>query len=134
MTLQTILQMNPQQLSAEVLNKDDVQKLLQEMPNWYLVEDPNRPLTIGSGFDFNDFNESVDFVNYLADFAEQVNHHPDILIHEFNKVSVFLTTHSSGGVTLKDIYWAAMLDKSLADAAAQLSNSAKGEDQGVLPN
>ena len=34
------------------------------------------------------------FVNLVADAAEDVNHHPDILVHGWNHVRLTLTNHS----------------------------------------
>jgi 4a-hydroxytetrahydrobiopterin dehydratase len=51
---------------------------------------------------FNNFMQSVKFVNIIAPVAELVKHHPDIFI-SYNKVRVALTTHDEGGVTEKDI-------------------------------
>ena len=42
------------------------------------------------------------FVNKVADAAEQTNHHPDIGVR-YNKVTMSLVSHDSGGVTSRDI-------------------------------
>ena len=42
------------------------------------------------------------FVNKIAAAAEAANHHPDILIN-YNKVTLTLVSHDSGGVTQRDI-------------------------------
>ena len=52
---------------------------------------------------FADFAEAMAFVNRVADAAERANHHPDILVHGWNKVRLSLTNHSEGGLTEKDI-------------------------------
>jgi 4a-hydroxytetrahydrobiopterin dehydratase len=51
------------------------------------------------------------FVNKVADLAEEANHHPDILIHGWNKVRLTLSTHSEGGVTEKDRALAERIDQ-----------------------
>lgn len=51
---------------------------------------------------FENFTEAVGFVNRVAELAEQANHHPDILIHGWNKVRLSLTNHSAGGLTEAD--------------------------------
>lgn len=53
-------------------------------------------------FTFKNFLEVVQFVNQLAEVAEKDNHHPDLLIFDYRKLKVMLTTHSAGGVTEKD--------------------------------
>ncbi len=56
----------------------------------------------------------MDFVNRIAAAAEGANHHPDILIN-YNKVSLTLVSHDSGGVTRRDIRMAAKIND-IADA------------------
>ena len=45
----------------------------------------------------------MQFVNRVADAAEQANHHPDILVHGWNQVRLTLSTHSEGGITQADL-------------------------------
>jgi 4a-hydroxytetrahydrobiopterin dehydratase len=52
--------------------------------------------------EFKDFTTAMWFVNRVAELAEERNHHPDILIHGWNKVRLTLSTHSEGGVTQAD--------------------------------
>ena len=42
--------------------------------------------------------------------AEEANHHPDILLHGWNKVRLTLSTHSEGGLTDADFALAARID------------------------
>jgi 4a-hydroxytetrahydrobiopterin dehydratase len=62
-------------------------------------------------FKFGDFPEAMAFVNRVAEVAEELNHHPDILIHGWNNVRLTLSTHSEGGaVTDSDRALAARID------------------------
>ena len=61
--------------------------------------------------DVPDFAAAVALVNDVADAAEEANHHPDILVHGYNKVRITLFTHSAGGVTEADIAMAATIDE-----------------------
>src|SRR5687767_9483701 len=47
-------------------------------------------------FELNNFADALAFVNRVAEEAEEMNHHPDILIHGWNKVRLTLSTHSEG--------------------------------------
>jgi 4a-hydroxytetrahydrobiopterin dehydratase len=51
---------------------------------------------------FKNFAEAIAFVNRVADAAEASNHHPDILVHGWNKVRLAVTNHSAGGLTDAD--------------------------------
>jgi 4a-hydroxytetrahydrobiopterin dehydratase len=59
---------------------------------------------------FDDFAAAMAFVNQVAEVAEEANHHPDILLHGWNKVRLSLTNHSAGGLTEADFEIAARLD------------------------
>jgi 4a-hydroxytetrahydrobiopterin dehydratase len=61
-------------------------------------------------YEFDDFRGAMAFVNRVADLAEEVNHHPDILVHGWNKVRLTLTTHSEGRVTANDHAMAQRID------------------------
>lgn len=60
--------------------------------------------------EFEDFKSAMAAVNRVADAAEEANHHPDILIHGWNRVRLTLTTHSEGRVTDADHDMAGRLD------------------------
>jgi 4a-hydroxytetrahydrobiopterin dehydratase len=59
---------------------------------------------------FDDFKAAIAFVNRVADAAEEANHHPDILVHGWNKVRLTLTTHSEGRLTDNDRAMAETID------------------------
>jgi 4a-hydroxytetrahydrobiopterin dehydratase len=58
----------------------------------------------------DDFAAAIAFVNRVADAAQDANHHPDILLHGWNKVRLELSTHSEGGLTQADFDMAARID------------------------
>jgi 4a-hydroxytetrahydrobiopterin dehydratase len=59
---------------------------------------------------FDDFAAAKGFVDRVAEAAEAANHHPDILLHGWNKVRLSLMTHSEGGLTAADFDMAQRLD------------------------
>jgi 4a-hydroxytetrahydrobiopterin dehydratase len=60
-------------------------------------------------FEFHSYLDGIDFVNTIANIAEQVDHHPDISIG-YCRVTISLTTHDSGGLTDKDYKFAKIID------------------------
>jgi 4a-hydroxytetrahydrobiopterin dehydratase len=80
-----------------VLNKNEINTKLSGLSNWNYSNDQ-----IGKEFQLKDFAEALLFVNKAGAFAEEMNHHPDILMHSWNKVKITISTHSEGGVTEKD--------------------------------
>jgi 4a-hydroxytetrahydrobiopterin dehydratase len=65
---------------------------------------------IARDFEFADFAEAMGFVNAVAGIAEDRNHHPDILVHGWNKVRLTVTNHSEGGLTEADFGLAHAVD------------------------
>jgi 4a-hydroxytetrahydrobiopterin dehydratase len=60
-----------------------------------------------------DFSAAIAAVNRIATAAEASNHHPDILVHGWNKLTLTLSTHSAGGLTAADFEMAAAVDRLL---------------------
>jgi 4a-hydroxytetrahydrobiopterin dehydratase len=88
------------------LEDADIQQRLGAVPEWRTGERGEivRDLRLA------DFPAAVAFVNRVAAVAEAANHHPDILIHGWNKVRLTLSTHSEGGLTDRDFQLAAEID------------------------
>jgi len=86
------------------LSPDETKNLITCIPPWTLADK-----TIQREFSFKDFHQSMDFVNKVADLAEEQNHHPDILI-SYSQVKLVLSTHKVGGLTRNDFILAAKID------------------------
>ena len=89
----------------ELLNDDDIESRLEDS-EWRRDGD-----AIVREWKFEDFAEAMSFVNRVAEAAEAANHHPDILVHGWNKVRLSLTNHSAGGVTEADFEMAGKIDR-----------------------
>ncbi len=59
---------------------------------------------------FESFAAAMAFVNRVAALAEAADHHPDILVHGWNRVRLSVTTHSAGGLTERDFAFARSVD------------------------
>lgn len=88
-----------------VLSDAEVQQGLQQLPGWKRNHNAIERL-----FQFDRFVQAMEFVNQIAEAAEAVNHHPDILI-SYNKVTLTLLSHDSGGVTQRDLKMAARINQ-----------------------
>ncbi len=53
-------------------------------------------------YKFTKYMDGIGFVNKLAELAEKEEHHPDITII-WTTVTVELTTHDAGGLTIYDV-------------------------------
>jgi 4a-hydroxytetrahydrobiopterin dehydratase len=90
---------------ADLLRDDDIASRLEDS-EWQREGDE-----IAREFKFEDFATAMAFVNRVAETAEEANHHPDILVHGWNKVRLSLTNHSAGGLTDADFAMAAKIDE-----------------------
>jgi 4a-hydroxytetrahydrobiopterin dehydratase len=53
-------------------------------------------------FEHKDFRAAIDFVNRVAELAEQANHHPDIEI-PYRTVKLRFWTHTEQAITERDV-------------------------------
>ncbi len=67
--------------------------------------------TLSKEFVFVSFVNALSFVNAIGVLAEEMQHHPDILLHDYNHVRITLTTHNAGIVTDKDRVLAQKIDE-----------------------
>lgn len=89
---------------SELLEEDDLTNALKKCPEWEYEKN-----AITRTIEFEEYMDGIDFVNDLAEIAEEAQHHPDIRIR-YTKVSLKLTTHDAGGVTEHDIELAQRVD------------------------
>ncbi|UFX82966.1 4a-hydroxytetrahydrobiopterin dehydratase [Candidatus Absconditicoccus praedator] len=76
------------------------------MDNWV-----KNSKSISKEFNFNSYLKGLEFAFKVGEKADQLDHHPQIII-EYKKVIVESTTHSTGGtVTEKDNNLAMEIDK-----------------------
>ncbi len=87
------------------LSEHDVRNALLTIPGWHI-----NVKAIERLFRFPDFKDAMKFVNRVADAAEEAGHHPDIAI-SYNKVTLTLVSHDSGGVTERDIKMAKQINE-----------------------
>ena len=75
-------------------------------PDWKVVDEVN----LVRNFKFTNFVEALAFVNQVGQMAEELNHHPNIDIHDYNQVTLSLSTHEAKGLTAKDFSLAEIVD------------------------
>ncbi len=97
---------------SAVLSETEIQQALQKLLGW-----KKNGSAIERNFQFTNFLQAMDFVNQIAEVAESLNHHPDIRI-SYNKVTLALVSHDSGGVTQRDIRMAGRINELAPGAAA----------------
>jgi len=89
----------------EKLDEAAIGARLQTLPAWHRDGE-----TIVREVTCKDFRSALAFVNATGELAEAADHHPDILIHGWNRVRIMLSTHSAGGLTEHDFELAAQIE------------------------
>ena len=83
---------------ADLIKQSELKDRMKKIPEWELEKNQ-----IERTFEFDDF------VDRVAEVAEEEEHHPDIDIR-YNKVRLVLSTHSKGGLTELDFNLAERID------------------------
>ncbi|MCS6997031.1 MAG: 4a-hydroxytetrahydrobiopterin dehydratase [Casimicrobiaceae bacterium] len=100
-----------QTVGSVSLNEAKVRAHLTALPEWaYFGRHIERI------YRFDNYDQTIAFVNMIAAIARATNHHPDLSVH-YNRVVVRYSTHDadngSGGVTINDLICAARIDLAL---------------------
>ncbi|HEY2313031.1 MAG TPA: 4a-hydroxytetrahydrobiopterin dehydratase [Streptosporangiaceae bacterium] len=80
----------------DVLTDEQISERLVDVPGWTRQGD-----SIVHVETLADFKAAMLYVGAVAYLAEAANHHPDFTI-QWNKVTLTLSTHSAGGLTVND--------------------------------
>ncbi|MGH7192682.1 MAG: 4a-hydroxytetrahydrobiopterin dehydratase [Candidatus Saccharimonadales bacterium] len=81
---------------------------LAQLDGWRLTHDGQR---IRRDWTVKNFMAGLDFFNRVAKLAEDDNHHPDLHLEGYRKLSIELWTHAIGGLSENDFILAAKIDR-----------------------
>lgn len=87
-------------MAAPVLTLAELDTQLKSLAGWSVQNGK-----LHKQFQFKDFIEAFGFMASMALVSESGGHHPE-WFNVYSKITVDLTTHDAGGITLKDINWA----------------------------
>jgi 4a-hydroxytetrahydrobiopterin dehydratase len=93
------------------LTQEEAAELVRATPEWKLERGGTR---LTRRFELADFAAAMEFVNRVAEVAEEEGHHPDIAI-QWNRVDLELWTHAIGGLHENDFILAAKIDRLLEE-------------------
>jgi 4a-hydroxytetrahydrobiopterin dehydratase len=89
------------------LNQKEVAELKKQVSDdWNVVEMKK----ITREFSFVNYRHTMEFVNKVADLAEDEGHHPDMHVF-YGRVMIELWTHSINGLSENDFIMASKIDK-----------------------
>ena len=92
---------------AEPLPPSAAQRLLQDVKGWELVEGTTLRKTVTC----KDFLDAVSLIQRIAPIAEAEDHHPDLHLTGYRKLTIELSTHAIGGLSENDFILAAKIDQ-----------------------
>ncbi len=88
-----------------LLRNEEIAQRLTSLADWEVREG-----ILTKTFTLRSFAHGAVFIGAIAQLAEAANHHPDVSLHGYNRVTVRLSTHSEGGLTEKDFNLAAQIE------------------------
>jgi 4a-hydroxytetrahydrobiopterin dehydratase len=91
-----------------MLTENKISEELKSLSGWSYENN-----SISKEYKLKDFISAVEAIKRIAIFAEQMDHHPDLFLHSYNKLKITLSTHSEGGVTEKDFELAKNIEKAV---------------------
>jgi 4a-hydroxytetrahydrobiopterin dehydratase len=91
-------------MAPQQLTESEIQVALRTLPDWSVAEGK-----LHREYRFADFIHAFGFMATAAIAIEKMNHHPE-WSNVYNRVTVDLTTHDSGGITRKDVDLALLLE------------------------
>jgi 4a-hydroxytetrahydrobiopterin dehydratase len=90
---------------ADPLTDDEIERGLASLDGWTREADAiRRTITC------TDFRGAIALVDAVADAAEAANHHPDIEVRRYRRVTFTLSTHAAKAITARDLELAAEID------------------------
>ena len=87
-----------------ILSDEQIEQFLIELAEWRIKDEK-----LFRVLRFKDFNKAIEFMNQVAITAEAMDHHPE-WSNVYNKIEIYLVTHSEGGITQLDIDLAREID------------------------
>ncbi len=91
------------------LTDEEIGARLAKLTGWERDGD-----SIARTFELTDFTHALGFVVEVGVIAEAVWHHPNILMHGWNKVTVTCSSHDAGTVTKRDVDLADKINETFA--------------------
>ncbi len=83
-----------------LLNKNQAHKYLLSFKSWEISD-----VSIKKKLKFNSYMDSIKFINDIATKAEELNHHPDMIVG-WCEIEICFTSHDKGGITENCIHMA----------------------------
>ncbi len=83
--------------NRRLLNQSEINEFLNSNKSWILKDNG-----IERTLSFSNYMAGIEFINKLAIKAEELNHHPDLIVG-WCKIQVRFSTHDLGGISTFDL-------------------------------
>jgi 4a-hydroxytetrahydrobiopterin dehydratase len=90
------------------LSREEAEATVRNVEGWILDPDARR---ISRSWTMKDFMAGIDFFNKVAALAEEEDHHPDLHLEGYRKLTIALSTHAVKGLTENDFILAAKINR-----------------------
>jgi 4a-hydroxytetrahydrobiopterin dehydratase len=95
---------------------DEIRALMGQLPGWIFFNAHD----IRREFKFPDFATALAFTNRIGAIAEELNHHPEIVLG-WGKVMVMTWTHSVSGMSRADFILAARIERAVSSSGSKIN-------------
>ncbi len=109
---QALAQSDARRMPARNLDASELHRLVALLDGWEV-----HGAVLQRHCSFANYHDTMAFVNAVAWIAHRSDHHPDLQVG-YNRCQVQWSTHSTGGLTLKDLICAAQVDALLCPSKA----------------
>ena len=86
------------------LTSEEINIKIAEVDSWKVIDG-----SLQKEFEFVNFVKAIEFINQIAEVAEEQEHHPDIT-NSYNYLKIELKTHDVNGISDKDFKLAKTID------------------------
>ena len=94
---------------VEPLPLPAAEQLLQDLKGWELIDGKSLRKVVTC----KNFLDAVGLVQRIAPIAEAEDHHPDLHLTNYKRLTIELSTHAIGGLSENDFILAAKIDQLL---------------------
>lgn len=99
--IQNITEYGQNMILPPLLTKDEIRERKNRIPKWDLINDHH----LKGIFHFKNFKEALDFTMKVGEIAENMQHHPEIIL-SWGRVEIIIYTHDRDGLTDWDFVFA----------------------------
>ena len=88
----------------KALTSEEVNIKIAEVDSWKVISG-----SLQKEFEFVNFVKAIEFINQIAEVAEEQEHHP-VIMNSYNYLKIELKTHDVNGISNKDFKLAKTID------------------------